>query len=156
MGKHTKKQSKKRNKRHYSPHEAPVDNMFTDAIDVIGGLFVLIIMPLISVGTAFWLTYRTQTFSFLNYGFPFMSIGAASAYDALNRYKRGALTEKKIKICATAGIATIIFIIVGLWSNRSYCWIAAPVCLIVYGVVVLRDVILKLKNRITSRQNCKR
>lgn len=123
------------------------NNLYKDTVDAVGGIVVMLIMPLISLlGTFFWVITQNGNM-FLSYVYPIMSMCFAGIYDSIGRLRDKPKPVLKkmlfriIKLEARIAIDVIALIAAVFAAINHIGYLFAPGALTLLGSLLLYDAV---------------
>lgn len=119
------------------------NNIFKNYFDALLSVFPLVIFPIVSLFSVF---YAKDT-TFWNYTFPIVTLSAAGIYDTYGRYERG--HPKNVKLGIRAFFDILALCLSGILLNvDSLVKLAAPAVLLLAGILLMIEVILRVTTKI--------
>ncbi len=119
-------------------------NVFRNYADALGGLVVLVALPLASLLSVFWI----EDPGWLNYVFPILSICLSAAYDTYGRYCPG--EKKNVKLGLRLICDALALFLAPLVCGLEHRWLAfvPPALLVLSGLVLVYEIFVRLKTAI--------
>lgn len=119
-------------------------NIFKNYRDALGGLVVLILIPLLSI----WLVISINEYTFWSYTFPFLSISLAGAYDTYGRYEGVSPKNFKLVIRVILDFTALFFAVFSIGTDSLVLPYIAPALLVICGLFLTFEIYNRVKRAI--------